>query len=78
MSRFARRFVPTAAISNLIDIEGNTVIVAFRGMCAQCKMAEVTMKDVVQAKLREFVCDDIFVEEQKEPGPEHKHREVQK
>lgn len=62
----------------LIDIEGNTVIVAFRGMCAQCKMAEVTMKDVVQAKLREFVSDDIFVEEQKEPAPEHKHREVQK
>jgi NifU-like protein len=50
----------------LIDIEGNTVIVAFRGMCAQCKMAEVTMKDVVQARLREFVSDDIFVEEQKD------------
>jgi NifU-like protein len=62
----------------LIDIEGNTVIVAFRGMCAQCKMAEFTMKDVVQARLREFVSDDIFVEEQKEPGPEHKHREVHK
>jgi NifU-like protein len=60
----------------LIDIEGNTVIVAFRGMCAQCKMAEVTMKDVVQAKLREFVSDDIFVEEQKEPTQEHKHHEV--
>jgi len=50
----------------LIDIEGNTVVVAFRGMCAQCKMAEVTMKDVVQAKLREFVSDDIFVEELKD------------
>ncbi len=32
---------------DLIDVEGNKVIVAFRGMCAQCKMAEVTMKDVV-------------------------------
>ena len=52
----------------LIDIEGNNVLVAFRGMCAQCKMAEFTMKDVVQAKLREFVSDDIFVEEQKDTG----------
>ena len=50
----------------LIDIEGNTVVVAFRGMCAQCKMAEFTMKDVVQARLREFVSDDIFVEELKD------------
>jgi NifU-like protein len=62
----------------LIDIEGNTVLVAFRGMCAQCKMAEVTMKDVVQAKLREFVSDDLFVEEQKDTAGEHKHHEVHK
>ena len=62
----------------LIDIEGNTVLVAFRGMCAQCKMAEVTMKDVVQAKLREFVSEDIFVEEQKDTVSEHKHHEVHK
>jgi NifU-like protein len=47
----------------LIDVDGNRVIVAFRGMCAQCKMAEWTMKDVVEAKLREFVTDELFVEE---------------
>jgi len=47
----------------LIDVDGNKVIVAFRGMCAQCQLANVTMKDVVEAKLREFVCDDLFVEE---------------
>jgi NifU-like protein len=35
----------------LIDVEGDKVIVAFRGMCAQCRLAEVTMKDVVEAKL---------------------------
>ena len=52
----------------LIDVEGNTVIVAFRGMCAQCKMAEFTMRDVVQAKLREFVTDELVVEEQKDPA----------
>jgi len=47
----------------LIDIEGNKVIVAFRGMCAQCKLAEHTMKEVVEVKLREFVCEELFVEE---------------
>ena len=47
----------------LIDVEGNKVIVAFRGMCAQCKMAEFTMKEVVEARLREFVCPELFVEE---------------
>ena len=48
----------------LIDIDGNKVFVAFRGMCAQCKISEFTMRDVVQAKLREFVADDITVEQQ--------------
>jgi len=48
----------------LIDVEGNKVIVAFRGMCAQCRLAEFTLKDVVEAKLREFVSDKLFVEEQ--------------
>jgi NifU-like protein len=63
----------------LIDVEGNNVIVAFRGMCAQCKMAEFTMKDVVQAKLREFVSNDITVEEDKDSAQqEHQHREGNK
>jgi len=59
----------------LVDVEGNKVIVAFRGMCAQCKLAEFTMKDVVEAKLREFVSDEIFVEEDKESAQEpHNHK----
>lgn len=59
----------------LIDVEGNKVIVAFRGMCAQCKLAEFTMKDVVEAKLREFVSDELFVEEDKESLLQpHNHR----
>jgi NifU-like protein len=59
----------------LIDVEGDKVIVAFRGMCAQCKMAEFTMRDVVEAKLREFVADDLFVEEDKESAAQpHNHR----
>ncbi len=60
----------------LIDVDGNKVIVAFRGMCAQCRMAEFTMKDVVEAKLREFVSDELFVEENKESANQpHNHRE---
>jgi len=52
----------------LIDVEGDKVIVAFRGMCAQCKTAEFTMKDVVEARLKEFVAPEIFVQEQSQPS----------
>jgi len=51
---------------DLIDVEGNKVIVALRGMCASCKMSEVTTKDLVEARLREFVSEDLYVEEEKE------------
>jgi NifU-like protein len=50
---------------DLIDVNGNNVVIAFRGMCAQCNVAEFTMKDVVEAKLREFVLPSIVVEESK-------------
>ena len=61
---------------DLIDVDGNRVIVAFRGMCAHCKLTEFTMKDVVQAKLREFVSEDITVVENEESANEpHNHRE---
>ncbi len=60
----------------LIDVEENKVIVAFRGMCAQCKLTEFTMKDVVEAKLKEFVSEELFVEEDKESAQQpHNHRE---
>jgi NifU-like protein len=60
----------------LIDVDGNKVIVAFRGMCAQCKLTEFTMKDVVEAKLREFVSKDLFVEEDKDSTQQpHNHRD---
>lgn len=60
----------------LIDVEANKVIVAFRGMCAQCRLAEFTMKDVVEAKLREFVAEELFVEEDKDSANQpHNHIE---
>ena len=59
----------------LIDIDGDKVIVAFRGMCAQCKMAEFTMTEVVEARLREFVSEQLYVEEDKDSIKRpHNHR----
>jgi len=49
----------------LIDVDGDRVIIAFRGMCARCQVAEFTMPEVVQKKLREFIHPDLVVEEQK-------------
>ena len=60
----------------IIDVEGNKVIVAFRGMCAQCKLAEYTMKDVVEARLREYVSEELYVEEDKDSASQpHNHLE---
>ncbi len=60
----------------LIDVEASKVIVAFRGMCAHCKMADFTMKEVVEAKLREFVSEELFVEESGDSmDKHHNHRE---
>ena len=59
----------------LIDVEGDKVIVAFRGMCAQCMLAEFTMKDLVEARLREFVSESLFVEEETDSAQQpHNHR----
>ena len=49
----------------LIDVEGPRVTVALRGACSGCNVAQFTLRDVVEAKLREFVSDDIVVEEEK-------------
>jgi NifU-like protein len=48
----------------LIDVVDNRVVVAMRGTCAKCQVASFTLKDVVEAKLREFVAPDIVVEEE--------------
>jgi NifU-like protein len=50
---------------DLIDIEGNKVLVALRGACSSCRAAEVTLKDYVEIKFKEFVAPDITVEEVK-------------
>jgi NifU-like protein len=48
---------------DLIDVEGNKVLVALRGKCSFCPSSEFTLKQYVETKLREFVSDDIEVEE---------------
>ena len=45
----------------LVDIDGKRVMVALRGACANCLVSDVTLKNLVQEKLREFVEDDIEV-----------------
>lgn len=49
----------------LIDIDGNRVFVALRGMCSSCPSAGFTLEKYVGAKLREFVSDDLVVVEAK-------------
>jgi len=50
----------------LIDVDRNKVYVKFLGTCLGCPATGVTLKALVEAKLREFVQEDIVVEEIKE------------
>lgn len=50
----------------LLDIEGDRVVIAFRGMCAGCHSAAFTRQDFIQAKLREFVDPALTVVEEGE------------
>jgi NifU-like protein len=47
----------------LIDVDGDTVIVKLRGKCATCVASEVTLKHYVESKLREMVKPELVVEE---------------
>ena len=49
----------------LIDVDGSKVQVRFRGACSGCVVSAITLKDVVEARLKENVSDDIRVEEVK-------------
>ncbi len=46
----------------LIDLEGNNVLVALRGICTSCPSAGLT-KAGIEAKLKELVYPDLVVEE---------------
>lgn len=47
----------------LVDVVGNRVLVATRGACASCQASNQTLKNFVEAKLRELVWPDLVVEE---------------
>lgn len=49
----------------LIDVDGDKVQVRFRGACSGCVVSQVTLKDVVEARLKENVSPSITVEEVK-------------
>lgn len=47
----------------LVDVVGNRVLVATRGACASCQAAQQTLKQLVEAKLKELVWPELVVEE---------------
>ncbi|MBU1052433.1 MAG: Fe-S cluster assembly protein NifU [Proteobacteria bacterium] len=47
----------------LIDVDGNRVLVELRGTCASCNKSQITLKHYVESKLRELVSPDLIVEE---------------
>jgi NifU-like protein len=49
----------------LVDVEGDKVMVALKGTCSTCTASQVTLKEYVEQKLREFVTDDLNVVEVK-------------
>jgi NifU-like protein len=47
----------------IVDIDRSKVTVALRGTCTNCLVSHVTLKSVVQDKLRELVDESIHVEQ---------------
>jgi NifU-like protein len=46
----------------LVDLEGNKVVIALRGLCTSCPSAGLT-RGGIESKLKELVHPDLFVEE---------------
>jgi NifU-like protein len=47
----------------LVDVDGDRVLVKMRGRCATCTASQVTLKHYVESKLRELVTPALDVEE---------------
>ena len=47
----------------LIDVDGDFVIVSLRGACKSCSKSQTTIKEYVEKKLRELVLASLIVEE---------------
>lgn len=50
----------------LIDVDGDFVMVSLRGACVSCAASQTTLKEYVEKKLRELVLDTLTVEEVKQ------------
>ena len=50
----------------LVDVDGNRVLVRMGGNCASCVKSPITLKHYVESKLRELVSPDLVVEEVQE------------
>ncbi|HBG21506.1 MAG: Fe-S cluster assembly protein NifU [Desulfobacterales bacterium GWB2_56_26] len=48
----------------LVDVDGDFVIVSLRGACKSCHKSQTTIKEYVERKLRELVLDSLIVEEE--------------
>jgi NifU-like protein len=48
----------------LIDVDGDFVIVSLRGACKSCNKSQTTIKEYVEKKLRELVIESLIVEEE--------------
>ncbi len=49
----------------LIDVDGDIVLVSMRGACTSCTKSQTTVKQFIEKKLRELVLDTLTVEETK-------------
>ena len=47
----------------LVDVDGNNVLVKLQGTCATCSASQITLKHYVESKLRELVTPELLVEE---------------
>ncbi len=47
----------------LVDVDGDTVIVSLRGACGSCAKSRTTLKEYVEKRLREQVLDTLTVED---------------
>ncbi len=47
----------------LVDVDGDRVMVNLKGACATCQASQVTLKEYVEKRLHEFVTPTLVVEE---------------
>jgi len=47
----------------LVDVDGNNVLVKLQGTCATCSASQITLKHYVESKIRELVSPELLVEE---------------